>query len=286
MTTKQNENQEPMIAVLGGGVMGETLLGSIMAAGWRGEHVLLSERQAGRASELARKHDVTKCRDNQAAATAADVVMLAVKPQDVGSLLEEIRPAVKEGSLVVSVAAGIPTSYYEARLAPGTSVVRVMPNTPAKVGQGVAAMSAGSHASAADLEIVERLLAQTGTVIRIAEKDQDAVTALTGSGPGYVFYIIDALAEAGVNLGLSRYLSRRLAAQTVLGSAALATESDEHPVILREQVTSPAGTTIAGIRELDERGVRAALVAAARAAYGRSIELGAGYASDDEVSAR
>lgn len=273
----QRPELDLMVAVLGGGVMGETLLTSILKAGWDGEHVLLSERRAGRATELAQKHAVTKCRDNLAAAVAADVVVIAVKPQDVGSLLAEISPALKPGAVVVSVAVGIPTSYYEERLPDGVAVIRVMPNTPALIGKGVAGISAGVHADEHHLSLVELMLGATGSVLRLEEKDQDAFGAIAGSGPAYVFYVIDALAEAGVVLGLSRYQSRQLAAQMVAGSAAMAVETDVHPVVLREQVTSPAGTTIAGIRELDERAVRAAFVAAAEAARDRSVELGASF---------
>ena len=205
----------------------------------------------------------------------ADVVLIALKPAVVPQVLDEIAPALRSGTLVVSVAAGVPIAVYEQRLPAGTPVVRVMPNTPAVIGHGASAIAAGTHATREHLELVERVLGATGLVVRVAEKDLDAVTAISGSGPAYVFYVIDALAEAGVLLGLTRELATRLAVATVEGSAALAQQSGEHPVVLRERVSSPGGTTVAGVRELDAHGVRAAFVAAAEAARDRSRELAA-----------
>lgn len=263
------------VVVLGGGVMGEAILAAVLRAGWAAADVAVSERVGARAADLRERHGVRVVDDNAAAVADADVVVVALKPKDVVGVLDEIAPALPSSALVVSVAAGLPTGLYEAHLPDGTPVVRVMPNTPAVIGQGASALSPGAHASDAHLDVAERVLAATGLVVRVPEKDLDAVTAISGSGPAYVFYVVDALAEAGVLLGLTRDLSTRLAVATVLGSAALLDRTGEHPVVLRERVSSPGGTTVAGVRELDAHGVRAAFLAAAQAAWDRSRELGA-----------
>ena len=268
----------PQVAVLGGGVMGETIVSALLQAGWEPEDVDVTERSALRANELSERHGVRSCDSNAKVARSADVLVVAVKPNVVGEVLDEVAPALRPGALVVSIAAGLPISFYEQRLPEGTAVVRVMPNTPAVVGRGVSAISAGTHADADDLALVRRILSATGIVVEAPEKDLDAVTAISGSGPAYAFYLIDAMAEAGVLLGLSRDLATTLAVGTVQGAATLAQQGGEHPAILRERVSSPGGTTVAAVRELDAHGVRAAVVAAAEAARDRSRELGAEYA--------
>lgn len=274
-----DDTTAPYVAVLGGGVMGETLLSALLGGGWAPEQVEVTERAAVRANELAGRYGVRTGASNAEAAARADVVLVAVKPNVVGSVLAEIRDRLRTGALVVSVAAGLPISFYESRLVAGTPVVRVMPNTPAVIGKGASAIAGGSSASPGHLVLVERMLDSTGLVVRVEEKDLDAVTAISGSGPAYAFYLIDAMAEAGVLLGLSRDLATRLAVATVEGSAALAAETGDHPVVLRERVSSPGGTTVAAVRELDAHGVRAGVVAAAQAARDRSRELGAAYSS-------
>ncbi|MEN0128828.1 MAG: pyrroline-5-carboxylate reductase [Brevundimonas sp.] len=266
------------VAVLGGGVMGETLVAALLASGWSPEAVEVTEQSAARADDLAARYAVRTGSSNAAAAARADVVLVAVKPQVVGTVLDDIAASLRGGTLVMSVAAGLPLSFYERRLPARTPVVRVMPNTPAVVGKGASAIAAGAHAGEGHLVLVEKILATTGLVVRVAEKDLDAVTAISGSGPAYAFYLIDAMAEAGVLLGLTRDLATRLAVATVEGSAALAAQSGDHPVVLRERVSSPGGTTVAAVRELDAHGVRAGVVAAAQAAADRSRELGAQYA--------
>jgi pyrroline-5-carboxylate reductase len=178
--------------------------------------------------------------------------------------------------LVVSIAAGVTTAYVESRLPSGVAVVRVMPNTPALVGEGMAAISAGSHCDAHHLARAGSLLAASGKVVEVAERYQDAVTAVSGSGPAYVFYVVEAMIEAGVLLGLPRATSTELVVQTVYGAATMLTTTGEHPTILREQVSSPAGTTMAALRQLDDHKVRAAFVTAMEAARDRSRELSAG----------
>jgi len=189
-------------------------------------------------------------------------------------VLDDLAPLLDPGSLVVSLCAGLPTALYERRLAEGVPVVRVMPNTPMLVGEAMSAISAGKHATPEHLSVVEELLSHVGKVVRVPESQQDAVTALSGSGPAYFFYLVEAMIDAGILLGLPRALAGQLIIQSAVGAAKMLAESGEHPVILREAVTSPAGTTINAIRELENHGVRAALLAAIEAARDRSEELG------------
>jgi pyrroline-5-carboxylate reductase len=205
-------------------------------------------------------------------------VVLVVKPQDMAAVVTGVRPALRHGALVVSLAAGIPTAWLEERLPDGVAVVRGMPNTPARVDQGIAAVSAGSHCDEEHLERAERLLRATGRVLRVPELQQDAVTALSGSGPAYVFYVVEAMIEAGVLLGLARTTATELVVQTLYGAATMLRESGVHPTVLREQVTSPAGTTSAALRQLDDHKVRAAFLSAIEAARDRSRELSSGPA--------
>lgn len=212
--------------------------------------------------------------DDLAAAAAADTVLLVVKPQDMADVLREIAPALRPGQLLVSLAAGITTAFVETHVPDGVAVVRVMPNTPALVDEGMAAISPGTHCDDSHLAEAEQLMASVGKVVQVPEKMQDAVTAISGSGPAYVFFVVEAMIEAGVHLGLPRTIAHELAVQTVVGSAAMLRETGEHPAVLREQVTSPGGTTAAALRELEVHRVRAAFLAALEAARDRSRELG------------
>jgi pyrroline-5-carboxylate reductase len=214
--------------------------------------------------------------DNATAAKSADVLVLVVKPQDMDGLLSEIRDHVVPGNLVVSLAAGITTAYLESRLPEGSSVVRVMPNTPALVDQGMAAISPGQHCTPEHLDEAEALLRSCGRVVQVPEKYQDAVTAISGSGPAYIFYVVEAMIEAGVVLGLPRATSTELVVQTLFGAATMLKETGEHPTVLRERVSSPGGTTVAALRQLDDHKVRAAFISAIEAAAQRSHELAAG----------
>lgn len=278
MTTQGTGTTEPgatpTVAVLGAGVMGATLVAGLRAGGWPPAAVVVADPDAAKAAATADEHGATAAVDNRAAVTAADVVLLAVKPGAVPAVLADLAPAMRPGALVVSVAAGVPLAVYESALPAGTPVVRVMPNTPALVGKGASATAPGAAAGDEHLALVERMLAATGVVVRVAEKDMDAVTALSGSGPAYVFYVIDALAEAGVLLGLPRDLATTLAVATVEGAGAMVAQTGEHPAVLRERVSSPGGTTVAGVAALDAHAVRAGLVAGVRAAAERSRELG------------
>ncbi len=261
-------------AIIGAGVMGETLLSGLVRAGRRVDTLLVGEKRAERAAELEERYGVTVL-GNVAAAKAADTVALVVKPQDMGELLAEIAPVLRPGQLLVSLAAGITTAYIEARVPADVAVVRVMPNTPALVDEGMAAISPGSHCGDADLAEAEALMGSCGKVLRVPEKQMDAVTAISGSGPAYVFYVVESMIEAGVHLGLPRATASELVVQTVLGSAVMLRETGTHPAVLREQVTSPAGTTAAALRELEIHKVRAAFLAAMEAARDRSRELAA-----------
>lgn len=261
------------VVLVGAGVMGGAILAGLTGEDPPAGRVVVVDATPGRAAEVAAQHGAEHAGSVAQAVPGADVILIAVKPKDVPAVLEQLAGC-DERMLVVSVAAGITTAALERRLPPGVPVVRVMPNTPAVVGEGMSAISPGSAATAEHLALVERLLARTGTVVRVPEKDQDAVTAISGSGPAYVFYVIDALAEAGVLMGLSRELSTTLATQTVVGAAVLAKRSGEHPAILRERVSSPGGTTVAALHRLDAAGVRAAFVDAAEAARLRGVELG------------
>lgn len=278
------------IALLGSGVMGTALLGSFVAAddlGAGGEIVVAdlrkqaAEAAAGSVAEVAGERGIAvEASEAPAqAVTGADVVVLAIKPQHAADLLSSVGATVSSSGLVVSIAAGLPTAWLEARLPDGIAVVRVMPNTPATIGQGVSAISAGSNATQRHLDLVSRLFAGTGLVVQVPENLQSAVTGLSGSGPAYVFAMIDALAEAGTALGLPRALALQLASHTVSGSGAYAAQSGQHPALLREAVSSPGGTTLAGLGVLDDRAVRAAYLAAVRAASDRADELAAGLES-------
>ncbi len=263
------------VLVVGGGVMGGTLVTALLAAGWSARDVEVVETDADRAETLRRTHGVATSAAAGPAAARADVVLVAVKPDVVGDVLAQVGPALRGGAPVISVAAGVPLAFYEQRLPVATPVVRVMPNTPAVIGKGAAAIAGGSSAAEAHLALTETILAPTGLVVRVAEKHLDAVTAISGSGPAYAFYLVDAMAEAGVLLGLPRDLATKLAAATVEGAGAMVV-AGEHPTMARERVSSPGGTTMAAVAELDAHGVRAGIVAAAKAAAARSAELGRG----------
>ena len=262
-------------AIIGAGVMGETLLSGLVRAGRRVDQLLVGEKRADRAAELEERYGVAVV-SNIEAATKADTVALVVKPQDMATVLEEIAHVLRPGQLIVSLAAGITTAFIESRVPEGVAVVRVMPNTPALVDEGMAAISPGSHCDEAHVAEAESLLASTGRVVRVPEKQQDAVTAISGSGPAYIFFVVESMIEAGVHLGLPRATASELVIQTLYGSATMLRETGTHPAILREQVTSPGGTTASALRELEIHRVRAAFLAALEAARDRSRELAEG----------
>jgi pyrroline-5-carboxylate reductase len=264
-----------MIAILGAGKMGEALLSGLLRAGVAPSGVIAAARRRDRAAALRDSYGIDVATASEAAGKA-DTLVITVKPQDMAALLEEIAPHVKADQLVISVAAGIPTRFIESRLAAEVAVVRVMSNTPVLVDEAMSVISPGRHASEQHLRRTEDLLRPVGKVLRIPESQQDAATALSGSGPAYVYFLVESMVDAGILLGMSRASALEMVKQAVFGAATMLRESGEHPVILREAVTSPGGTTISAIRELERHGVRAAFLSAIEAARDRGRELGAG----------
>ncbi|WP_353650381.1 pyrroline-5-carboxylate reductase [Nakamurella sp. A5-74] len=267
----------PAVAILGAGKIGEALLSGLLHAGRTADSLMFTERYAARCGELTEHYGVPAVTTEEAARDA-DVLVVAVKPQDIEVLIEALATSITPGTLVVSLAAGIPTSLYERSLPTGTPVVRVMPNTALLVGEAMSAISGGAAATDEHLALVEEMLTSVGKVVRVPESQQDAVTALSGSGPAYFFFLVEAMIDAGILLGLPRAVASDLIIQSAVGAALMLRDSGEHPVSLREAVTSPGGTTIAAIRELENHGVRAALLSAIEAAALRSVELGAAHA--------
>jgi pyrroline-5-carboxylate reductase len=265
------------VAILGAGKMGEALMSGLLRAGRQPTDLLFTERHPERTKMLEERYGVRGV-GSASAAEEADTLLVAVKPQEMGALLDELSPVVSTRNLVITIAAGIPTTFLEQRLADEVAVVRVMSNTPVFVDQAMSAISPGAHATEEHLAHTEELLRPVGKVIRVPESQLDAVTALSGSGPAYFFFLVEAMIDAGILLGLPRAVAAELIVQTAVGSAQMLRDSGEHPVQLREAVTSPGGTTIAAIRELENHGVRAALLAALEAARDRSRELAAGQA--------
>jgi len=264
------------IAVLGTGKMGEALVSGMLRAGKPVDEVLVTARRAERAAELADRYGVATA-TNAEAAKQADTLILTVKPQDMAALLVELAPHVPADRLVVSGAAGITTEFVAGRLGvEGLPVVRVMTNTPVLVDEAMSAISAGAHATEEHLRRTEEIFSPVGRTIRVPESQQDAVTALSGSGPAYFYFLVEAMIDAGILLGLPRTTAHELIVQSAVGAGVMLRDSGEHPVKLREAVTSPAGTTIAAIRELERHGVRAALLEALEAARDRSRELASG----------
>jgi pyrroline-5-carboxylate reductase len=263
------------IAFLGAGNMAEALIKGLLRAGTaRPESLIATGRRSERLETLQRTYGVRITQDNLAAVRDADVVVLSVKPQVLDKMLVQVAPAVDPRKLVISVAAGVPIAAMERRLGAGARIIRTMPNTPSLVGAGACALSPGEHASEEDLAVATRIFQSVGTTTVLDENLLDAVTGLSGSGPAYIFLIIEALSDAGVKVGLPRYTALKLAAQTVLGSAQLLIETNAHPGQLKDQVTSPGGTAIAGLHTLEAGGLRTTLINAVEAATRRAKELG------------
>jgi pyrroline-5-carboxylate reductase len=265
-----------MIAVVGAGKMGEALMSGLLRAGVVAPSgVIAAARRSERAAQLRDAYGVEVVSAAEAA-RRAETLVITVKPQDMAALLDEIAAAVTGEKLVISLAAGITTSFIERRLAADVAVVRVMSNTPILVDEAMSVISPGSHAGEAHLRRAEELLRPVGKVLRIPESQQDAATALSGSGPAYVYFLVEAMVDAGILLGMPRVQALEMVRQAVYGAATMLRDSGEHPVILREAVTSPGGTTINAIRELERHSVRAAFLAAIEAARDRGRELGGG----------
>jgi pyrroline-5-carboxylate reductase len=261
------------LAIVGAGMMGEALSRGLFAAGWKPTDVVMCDIRADRLAEIADALGVATTTDPVDACGKASGVLLAVKPQDADVALRTISDSVGSAGLV-SIVAGLRTATIEEHLGHGASVVRAMPNTPARVGKGVTALATGSHATKATRDLAESVFSGVGPVVWLEEAQLDAVTALSGSGPAYVFYLAEALVASAVGLGLDREVAETLAFATIEGAGVMLRETGEQPDVLRAQVTSPGGTTAAAIAVLDERSVREAFNAAVDAACKRSKELG------------
>jgi pyrroline-5-carboxylate reductase len=264
-----------VIGIFGAGKMGEALISGLLRAGYASSGVVAVVRRAERADELRTAYGVAVLPAAEAAKNV-DTLIIAVKPQDMLPMLDEIAPHVPVDKLVISVAAGITTGVIERRIGVDIPVVRVMSNTPVLVDEAMSVISPGAFARGEHLERAEELLRPVGKVLRIPESQQDAATALSGSGPAYLYFLVEAMVDAGILLGMPRGTALEMVTQAVYGAATMLRETGEHPVILREAVTSPGGTTIAAIRELERHGVRAAFLAAIEAARDRGQELGRG----------
>lgn len=265
------------LAVLGAGKAGEALIAGVLSSGWReaGE-IVATARHAERLEALANRYGIRTTESNAEAVADAGIVVIGVKPQDIEHLLAEIAAAVTAEQTVVSIVAAIPTALIEEHLSDRVPVVRAMPNTPMTVHEGMAGLSAGTYAQEEHLVRAEEVLGSVGRTVRVDEEYMDAITAVSGSGPAYFALLAESMIEAGILLGLSREISTDLVVQTMLGTAKLLRDEKMHPVELREAVTSPGGTTISAIRELEQAGVRAAFLNAIQAAMKRSKELAQG----------
>lgn len=262
------------IGIIGGGNMAEALIRGLLRGALPAERLLVAEPHDERRRYVAERYGVGVTLANGEVVSRCDLVVLAVKPQIAPQVLGELAAQWTPGKLLVSILAGVATAQLEEGLPDGAHVVRAMPNLPAVVSEGATAVCCGRHAVAADLALARHLFESVGTVQTVTEGQMDAVTGLSGSGPAYVFTLIEALADGGVLEGLPRETALALAIQTVLGAAKLAREGGEHPAQLRDKVCSPGGTTIAGVRALEQHGLRAALIEAVAAATRRSRELG------------
>ena len=262
------------LAVVGTGKLGEALLSSLLGAQLVPvSYVVATDADASRAHYIAHKYGIKATTDNRKAVAGADLVMICVKPQQVSEVLRAIRKSLAKHSVVISVAASVTTSLIEKDLDAGHHVVRVMPNTPCLIRQGMSAIAQGKHATPGDVQTAQTIFSAMGRTVVVEEKHMDAITGLSASGPAYVYMIIESLAEGGVKLGLPRELSTELSAQTLLGASAMVLHTGEHPAKLKDIVTTPAGCTIDGLLELEEGGLRVTLIKAVVRAAERAREL-------------
>ena len=270
------------VAFLGGGKMGEALIAGLIRSGGRSkDEIIVTCRREERAAELAERHGVSTTLSNEEAARWTPTMVITVKPQDMEALVAQVRDAIGTDHLVISFAAGIRCEFIENLLPPGVPVVRVMSNVPVLVDEALSVISPGAHAEDKHLAVAEELLSSVGKVLRLPEKHQDAVTATSGSGPAYFALLAEAMIDGCILLGISRDAATELIVQTMLGTAKMLRDTGMHPVEVREMVTSPGGTTIAAIRELEQAGVRAAFLNAIDAARKRSAELAKGKEAEE-----
>ncbi|MGI6487680.1 MAG: pyrroline-5-carboxylate reductase [Syntrophomonadaceae bacterium] len=263
-----------VLGIIGCGQMASALVAGLSKAGHAFERVIGFDIDRSRLELLGRDFALEGMASNREVAVQADLMVLAVKPDQVGTILNEIHDSLQGDELLVSIAAGITTDMLENSVGKELGVVRVMPNTPCLIGEGATAVAGGQFASADDRELVVKMFSTMGTAVLVPETYLDAVTAVSGSGPAYIYLVAEAMIDAGVDVGLPRALARSLVLQTMKGSVAMLEESGQHPAVLKDQVTSPGGTTIAGVRELEGNGLRRAFFRAVRQAWERSIELG------------
>lgn len=263
------------LGVIGAGKMGSALIRGILKAGILSpDKITVSDVDPGLLSGLKQDAGLKTTADNSIVVKSAEIILLALKPDLIRPVLQEVKGLLTQDHLIVSIAAGVPIKAIEEVVGAEARIVRVMPNTPALIGQGAAAYSRGKKTTKEDVEDVKTILEAVGTAVELPEKNLDAVTGLSGSGPAFVFMVIEALADGGVKMGLPRAVAMQLAAQTVAGAAMMVLETKKHPGELKDQVASPGGTTIAGISQLERGGLRATLIDAVEAATKRSIELG------------
>ena len=265
------------IAVIGGGKIGEALIGGLLSGDYDPTDIVVANRRPERSDELKERYGVTAVDDDATAVENADIASLCVKPYDTLGVVESIADVVDHNdtdTILVSMAAGITLSSLEGIASAGTAIVRVMPNTPMLVGKGVNVIARGRFVSDEQLETVSDLLGLLGYTAEVKESQMDAATAVSGSGPAYFFLVLEAMTDAGVNLGLPRELAKELASQTALGASTMATQEGADPVQLRANVSSPGGTTSAATRALDENGLRTAFYRAMEACAKKSEELG------------
>jgi pyrroline-5-carboxylate reductase len=278
-----SEGMETRVAFLGGGRMGEALLsGLIRSEGRSTGDLMVTARREERVQELSERLGISATLSNPDAVRWARTLVLTVKPQDMEALLEQIAGDLTAEHLVITFAAGIRTSFIERFGPKAMPVVRVMSNVPVLVDEAMSVISPGAHAEDKHMAVAEELLTSVGKVIRLPEKHQDAITATSGSGPAYFFLLAEAMIEACILLGLPRNVATELIIQTMLGSAKMLRDTGKHPVELREMVTSPGGTTIVAIRQLEQAGVRAAFLNAIDAACKRSAELAIGHEPEED----
>ena len=269
-----HEALQKRLAVIGAGKMGGILIEAFLKQGLvPAKDIFATVHHKDHVRRQFSSAAISLGTDNRAAARAADVVLLCVKPQTIDGVLDEIRAELTENKLIVSIAASVPTDYIERRLGGSFPVIRAMPNTPSMVGAGVTALTKGKFASEKDLDQARKLFDAVGKTVVVDEKNMDAVTGLSASGPAFIYIILEALAEGGVKMGLSRDLATLLAAQTTLGAAKVALETGHHPALLKDTVTTPAGCTIDGILELEEGKLRVTLIKAVVKASQRAKEL-------------
>ncbi|MGB9070811.1 MAG: pyrroline-5-carboxylate reductase [Candidatus Acidiferrales bacterium] len=266
---------QPMrLAVLGAGKMGGILIEAFVKQKLVAPaSIFATVQHASAERKSGTKLSVTLGNDNRAAVKKADVILLCVKPQTVGQVVDEIRGELNEKKLLISIAASVPAEYIEKRLKGKVPVIRAMPNTPSAVGAGITALAPGKFAGAKEIETARKLFDAVGRTVVVDEKNMDAVTGLSASGPAFIYIILESLAEGGVKVGLSRELATLLAAQMALGAAKMVIETGHHPALLKDTVTTPAGCTIDGILELEEGGLRVTLIKAVVKAAERAKEL-------------